>query len=330
MSASQVQERSRFGGASLPDHPPRWLAISAILTAALIWSSSFAVTKIVLVDVPPMTVGALRFTSAALLLGMIVHARRGRVAPTTRQKIGIAAAGLLGITAYFALENVGVDLASASDATLIVASYPVITLIIELAAGRAAFAPSRLLGMLLAIMGVWAVVSSGPRGDSAGHHLWGDLCLLAGGVAWAAYNVVAHRDDSGASAVVVTYYQTLAGASGFILLSLLELGAWTIPSGGSVLRLVFLAVFCSIAAFLAYNYGLRTLTASMAVNLLNIVPVLGLVWAVVLAGETLNLRQVAGGGIVIVGVSLGLLRTNRERAKDAAENVIEPVDQKGN
>ncbi|MGC7102845.1 DMT family transporter [Amycolatopsis lurida] len=330
MISPQVQPRRR-SWVSVPADPPRWLAVAAVLTAAVIWSSSYAVTKVALADVPPLTIGALRFVSAALVLGVIVHARRDRVAPTRRQKARIAAAGLLGITVYFALENVGVDLASASDATLIVASYPVITLIIELAAGRARFSPLRLLGMLLAILGVWVVVSSGAGNDSGGHHLLGDLILLAGGVAWATFSVVSRRDDNGASVVVVTYYQTLAGAGGFVLLSLFESGEWAVPSGPSILRLLFLAVFCSVVAFLAYNYGLRALTAGMAVNLLNIVPVLGLMWAVLLAGEKLSLLQAAGGAIVIAGVSLGLVRTRQERAAGthtttAASSAGEEID----
>lgn len=331
MSSPQIQARPRLGKVSLPAQPPRWLAVAAVLTAAVIWSSSYAVTKVALADVPPLTIGALRFVGAAVLLGMIVHARRDRVAPTRRQKARIAAAGLLGITVYFALENVGVELASASDATLIVAFYPVITMIIELVAGRARFSSLRLLGMLLAILGVWVVVSSAPGNDGGGHHLVGDLILLAGGIGWAAFSVVARRDKSGAPVVVVTYYQTLAGAGGFLLLSLFESGTWASPSGATILRLLFLAVFCSVVAFLAYNYGLRVLTAGMAVSLLNIVPVLGLMWAVVLAGEKLGILQAAGGGIVIVGVSVGLVRTRRERAEEtdtttAASSAREEID----
>lgn len=41
----------------------------------------------------------------------------------------------------------------------------------------------------------------------------------------------------------------------------------------------FLAVFCSIIAFLLYNFALTTLPSRVAVNILNIVPVAGLLWA---------------------------------------------------
>jgi drug/metabolite transporter (DMT)-like permease len=216
----------------------------------------------------------------------------------------IGLAGLLGITAYFALENLGVDLASASDAALIVAFYPVVTLVFELVWGTVSFSPIRLAGMILAIGGVWLVVRSGVP-DASEHRLLGDLLLLAGGVVWAAYNVIVRRDDSGLSPIVLTYYQTVAGAGGFILISLTEVDRWSAPSGGAWLRVVFLAVFCSVVAFALYNYALRTLVPSVAVNLLNIVPVAGLMWAVVLAGESLGTLQVIGGAVVIVGVTLG-------------------------
>ncbi|WP_410617013.1 DMT family transporter [Amycolatopsis sp. lyj-109] len=280
------------------------LSVAAVLGAALIWSSSFAVTKVALAEIPPMTLGALRFVLAAFILGVAVHAGPDRRRlPSPRERLFIGLAGLLGITAYFALENVGVDLASASDATLIVAAYPVLTLVLS---GRAEFSPVRLTGMLLAVAGVCLVV----RGNGT-HSLWGDAFLIAGGVAWAAYNVLARRDRSGASPIVVTYYQTLAGAGGFVLLSLSEVDRWRVPGGANVLRIAFLAGLCSVAGFLLYNHGLRRLEASVAVNLLNVVPVAGLGWAVVLAGERLTLVQVLGGAVVIAGVTLGLRSRRR-------------------
>jgi drug/metabolite transporter (DMT)-like permease len=278
----------------------RGLSTAAVLAAALIWSSSFAVTKVALAEVPPMTLGAVRFVVAAVVLGAVVHGGRFPL-PSPRRRLTLGAAGLLGITAYFALENLGVELATASDATLIVAAYPLITLVLS---GRAAFSPTRLIGMLLAVAGVWLVV----REQAGGHRLWGDVLLVAGGFAWAVYNLVARRDGSGASTIVVTYYQTLAGAGGFVVLSLTEADRWSVPSGGNLLRIGFLAVFCSVAAFLLYNYGLRGLEPSVAVNLLNVVPVAGLGWAVLLAGESLTLWQLFGGAVVLAGVFLGSRR----------------------
>lgn len=329
MAALAADTRSRRRDRDGPR--ARWLAIGAVLLAALLWSTSFALTKLTLAEVPPLTIGAMRFGVAAVILGALVRVGRERTPLTRRQRWQIGAAGLLGITAYFTIENIGVDLASASDATLIVASYPIITLAIEVLSGRARFSPVRVVGMMLAVAGVWLVVDVGPGGPGAGEHrLAGDALLVLGGVVWALYNIVARREGSGAPAVVVTYYQTLAGAGGFVLLSLLELGTWSMPSGGSLLRIAFLATGCSVAAFLAYNVGLRTLTPSAAVNLLNVVPVLGLVWAVVIADERLAAMQVVGGAVVICGVSLGMARTRRrsDATPSTAANSPDAIERK--
>jgi len=57
----------------------------------------------------------------------------------------------------------------------------------------------------------------------------------------------------------------------------------------------FQDVFCSIVAFLLYNFALTTLSSRVAVNILNIVPVAGLLWAVVLTGKTFSFVQLFGG-----------------------------------
>ncbi|MEV4129013.1 DUF2000 family protein [Nocardia sp. NPDC049707] len=300
----------------------RALAVAAVLAAALIWSTSYAVTKMTLAEIPPLTIGAIRFSVAALILAAVVHARRNQPLPTVRQRLVIGAAGLLGVAAYFAVENLGVDLATASDATLIVASYPIITLAVELILRRATLSVVRLAGMVIAIGGVWLVVQDGSSGD-LGNRWWGDTLLILGGLIWAGYNLVAQRDTSEASPVVVTYYQTLAGALGFFAMSLLETDRWAWPSPAALGRMLFLAGLCSVVAFVLYNYGLRGLLPSVAVNLLNIVPPAGLVWAALLAGESIGVQQIIGGAVVIAGVVCGLYQRNGDRfaAMSNTENI---------
>ena len=327
--AGAVGRQARPAAALLVPAPPYWLAVTAVTAAALIWSSSFAITKLALRDTGPLTIGALRFAGATVLLAVAVRLRVHGAAtrPDRRQRLLICSAGLLGITAYFAVENIGVDLASASDAALIVASYPLITLVLELVLRQAAFSAVQLLGMLLAAGGVWLVVdggatassaAGGAAGGSGGDRLLGSLVLLAGGVVWAAYNLLARLGGTGASPVLVTYYQTAAGAAGFALLSLTEVHSWSVPSRATGLGVAYLAVFCSGVAFALYNYGLTALSSAAAVNLLNVVPAAGLLWAVLLAGEQLVLVQVLGGAVVVLGVSLSTVRTGSRRRREAA------------
>ncbi|MFD8542530.1 DMT family transporter [Streptomyces sp. NPDC059649] len=286
--------------------PTVW-AVGAVMAAALFWSSSYAVTKQVLEDVGPLSIGAIRFTLAALLLGVMVRlGRRRPTRPDPRQRRQLYLSGFLGITVYFILENVGVDLSTASDASLIVATYPLMTMLVELVVFRARMPLLRVAGVLLATVGAFLVVRNGA--EVGGSSRWlGDILLLLGGLAWAGYNVLGKRASAGQDAASVTYYQTLAGAAGFLLASLLEADDWRIPSASGSSLLVYLAVACSVGGFLLYNYGLRRMASSVAVNILNLVPVFGVLGAVVINGESIRIAQVTGGVIIIVGVALGMI-----------------------
>ncbi|MEU8705262.1 DMT family transporter [Streptomyces sp. NPDC048565] len=303
---------------------PGLSAVCAVVAAALLWSSSYAVTKEVLEDVGPLGIGAIRFTLAAVLLAVMVRLGRNRPSrPDARQRRQLYLSGLLGITVYFILENVGVDLSTASDASLIVATYPLMTMGLELALFRSRMPLSRVAGVLLATVGAFLVVRNGA--EVGGNARWtGDVLLLLGGLAWAGYNVLGKRASAGRSAVSVTYYQTLAGAAGFLLASLLEAGDWRMPGAASASLLVYLAVACSVGGFLLYNYGLRRMASSVAVNILNLVPVFGVVGAVVINGESIRPAQAAGGVIIVAGVALGMIErrgsVNALRADGTADD----------
>ncbi|MFF5979309.1 DMT family transporter [Streptomyces olindensis] len=300
-------------------------AVCAVMAAALFWSSSYAVTKRVLQDVGPLSIGAIRFTLAALLLGVMVRTSRHRPArPGPRQRRQLYLSGFLGITVYFILENVGVDLATASDASLIVATYPLMTMLVELVVFRTRMPLPRVTGVLLATVGAFLVVRNGA--EVGGSSRWlGDALLLLGGLAWAGYNVLGKRASAGQDAMSVTYYQTLVGAGGFLLASLLEADDWRMPDATASSLLAYLAVACSVGGFLLYNYGLRRMTSSVAVNILNLVPVFGVIGAVVINGESIRLAQVTGGLIIVVGVALGMIDRGQEAMEQPEARESKPA-----
>ncbi|MGX2993514.1 DMT family transporter [Streptomyces sp. JNUCC 64] len=300
-------------------------AVGAVVAAALVWSSSYAVTKHLLDDVGPLSIGAIRFTLAALLLAALVRMARNRPPrPDARQRRLLYASGFLGITLYFILENVGVDLSTASDASLIVATYPLMTMLVELVAFRTRIPPLRVTGVLLAAVGAYLIVRNGAEvGGSA--RWFGDVLLLLGGLAWAVYNVLVKRAGAGQDALTITYYQTLAGAAGFLVAALFEAGEWRMPDAAASSLLVYLAVACSVGGFLLYNYGLRRMASSVAVNILNLVPVFGVLGAVVINGESIRLAQVAGGAVIILGVTLGMVERAPATAPEAGDPAPEPA-----
>ncbi len=282
----------------------RSVAVASVVAAALVLSSSYTLTKLALRDVPPFTIGFIRFTVAAALLAVWVHGIRRYPRPDAADLRRLAVGGLLGITLYFAIENTGVQLATASDAALLVASYPALTAILELLIYRQRTRPRSLAGIAIAIVGVYFVVGYAP--EAGVHRRIGDVLLIVSGIVWALYNFATRSVSDRHPTPLILYYQALAGAVGFLLLALTEYRQWHAPAQPvtTIGCLTALTILCSILGLGLYARGLRRLRPSTAVNLLNLVPVFGLVIALVTLRETITVLQLTGGVIVIAGVTI--------------------------
>lgn len=284
----------------------------SIVAAILIWSVSFVATKIALKTFPPLGLGFIRFGLAALLLGSFLAIRKDIKKPAPIDLAKLALSGFLGITVYFSLENVGVKYSTASDAALIVSSYPAITMLLETLFFRARFPAISYFGVGLAIVGVYMIVSIG-HSSEATDRLFGDILLVLAGVVWACYNFITSTVVSTYSMTTITFYQTVAGAIGFLPLIFLEADHWTIPTTDSLIAVIYLGVFCSLLAFYLYAYGLRQVPSSSAVILMNLVPVFGVFFSVVILNEVIDSKQIMGGLVIIIGVMLSVLSTRKQR-----------------
>ncbi len=280
-------------------------AALSVLAAVVLWSTSYVVTKVGVGDVPPLTFGAIRFLFAAGLVGALALTVQRVEAVPTSDIFRLALGGLLGITAYFSLQNLGVQRTSASDATLLVASFPAITMLLEVIFLKTRVSLVRFAGVGIAFVGIYLIIRQ-TAASAASRRLEGDLILLATGLAWALYNFATQKVVQRYSTFTVIFWQTLAGVAAFLPLSLLEAGAWRPLSLTGLLSALFLGVFCSTAAFLLYGYGLKSLDPGSAVSLMNLVPVFGLIIAVLGLKEEVSLIQVLGGAVVVGGVTLSV------------------------
>jgi drug/metabolite transporter (DMT)-like permease len=89
------------------------------------------------------------------------------------------------------------------------------------------------------------------------------------------------------------------------LVGAFERPVFPIPTN-AIWAVIYLAVFCSVAGYSLYNYGVARMQSTQAVNILNLIPVFGVLTSWALLHETASLLQMAGGAVVLVGVVLSL------------------------
>ncbi len=302
------------------------LSIISVLGALILWSSSFVAIKFAYTTYPPITLAVVRFIVATLILGALTLLPQNRVRLEKKDILTVAVCGLTGIMLYAVLQNIAMQWTSASSATLIIASYPIITLLMESLIYKTKLSAVKTVAILIAISGV--VILSYVKSESRVEgELLGIILLIIAGVVWAVYNFMTKKVVNRYPPVALLFYSTLFGTIFMIPLALTERAQWQPPTLISFSMMMFLGVFCSVIAFLLYNHGLKTMAPSTITSMLNLVPIFGVFFSWLLLGEQVTVRKFIGGAIVILGVMLSIRRTKEEKALEPMEeSAAEPRD----
>jgi drug/metabolite transporter (DMT)-like permease len=269
----------------------------------------------------PGTVSALYRVAVATVVLALPFGRqvaRGRV--TRRPDIWLLAvvAGVF-FTLDLAVWNSSLLLTSAANATLLGNDAPIFVGLGALLLFRERLRVAYWLGLIVALLGMsliagWDVLSRSPLGA-------GDLLALLAGIFYSGYMLSTQRLRAGMDTLSTLW---IVSATGVVLLLAFDLARGLPLAGfstGAYLALVGLGLVSQVAGWLAINYALGHLPASMVSPTLLGQPIVTALLAVPLLGEQLESRVAIGGLIALVGiyiVNLGVAR-RRESAADVKE-----------
>ena len=101
-------------------------------------------------------------------------------------------------------------------------------------------------------------------------------------------------------------------------------GGLTLPSGpGQWASLLYMALVAGAGALWAQTWAQAHLTATRAAIVMTLEPVFAALFAVLLGGESLTIRMLLGGGLVVAAMYLVELRGPPAEARDPAASALE-------
>jgi len=278
-------------------------AYLALFITITIWGSTFLVTKLVLQEIAPLQLTELRFLIAFLLLAPFAKQKGFRVKDIFHPRFMLF--GLTGTTLYYALQNVGMTFTSVSSTVLILAIVPALTTALAVLILKESLRHAQIIGILLVTFGVVLVSLDGSDSAASVKPWLGNLLIFGSALAWACYTIQGRGMAGEYPAVLTTAASTAAGA-----LWLAPFIGWEIwqkglshPSWPAWLGILYLGLVASGLTMYLWNYALQALPASVASSYINLVPIIGLISALLL-GEHPPLTQILGGGLAIAGVLL--------------------------
>jgi drug/metabolite transporter (DMT)-like permease len=284
----------------------RSLAILALIVLMIVWGSTFVVTKAAAQDIPPLTLAALRFLVAAMVLIPIALSRGGLARlPKPVPWGALSLMALSGIAIFAVTFTYALVHGSASQGALIYALVPACVALAAVLYLAEKVSRHRIAGIVLSIMGVVLVTMTGERSAEAPHPVLGALWMLGAVIAWATYTVFAKRLAQADFVVTIATISTL-GALMLVPLSAIELSVtpWSNPSASAWVGVLFLGIAASALAYIVYGFALRELDASLVGVYTNLDPIVGVATAVLLLGEELYAGQIAGGLVAFLGMWL--------------------------
>ncbi len=282
------------------------------LFAVIIWGASFIATKVVLNDISPITVVWLRFSMGVVILG-IASAMRKQISLPNKGEWGyFALLGFLGITLHQSLQSNGLQTSEAGTTAWIVSTTPVFMALLGWLVLKESLKWVKSLGIFLAFIGVLLVVSKGDLSSvSVGTFGQpGDKLIMGSAINWAVFSVLSRRGLKSHPASLMMFYVM---AFGWIFTSILfftenRLGEISNLTNDGWLALLFLGIFCSGLAYIAWYDALQALSAAQTGVFLYIEPLVAVVVAFFVLGEAITVASLIGGGVILLGVWL----VNRE------------------
>ena len=273
-----------------------------LLISVIFWGISYIAIKVVLKELEPVEMISIRFLLAAPTLWLIIRFKRLKLWPLPMKGKLIFAAFIVFL--HFWVMATGMKETSASNTAWILTTAPIFIALLSWAYLKEKFNLSQWLGLALAVVGVFALVYNGRVENLGWIHTRGDVIVLGSCVTWAIYTVGTRELTAKINPLVATFWMVCIAGLVFV--------PWTFATSGfekfvhlqmnTLLSLVFLGIFCLAIAFWLWSEGLARQTAAEVGVYLYVEPLVTMIGAWILLGESITVWLIIGAVLISLGV----------------------------
>ncbi len=279
-----------------------------LVVTVLFWGFNFVSLKLIPhAVVLPAALLFFRLFATWGALALLVRLRGGSLRAPREHRPRILLSGGLTMGAYMLLFLEGAARTAPAEAAIVLATMPVVTWLMSVAAGEDRFSLLRLAGSLVAFAGVGLVVLGGRSsggGGEVGGHLLGDAVVFAGGLFWCLGIVVA-RPVLRTVEPLRYYALSMPGAAPLVVLyGLLPAlhTRWADLGALGWANVAQLVLGSGVLATACYYRGIADLGAAGATAYQFFVPPVAAAFAWIVLGQAMHPLQALGIAVVVLGL----------------------------
>jgi drug/metabolite transporter (DMT)-like permease len=282
-----------------------WILLAAL---SLLWGGSFFFFKVLVAELPPLTIVFWRVALASAALLAFVYATGRRMPADLRVWGAFAVMGLLNNVVPFALIAWGEREISSGLASILNATTPIFTVLFASALTKdERLTAARLGGVLLGILGVAVLI--GPEAirrlnlTSAAQ-----LAVVAAALSYGLANIFGRRFGALGLSPIVTATGQVCSSSLIALPLMLALDRpWTFahaPSLAAIASLAGIAILCTAVAYALFFRILASAGATNVSLVTFLVPLTALLLGIGFLHERLAWTSIAGMAAIFAGLAL--------------------------
>jgi len=286
-------------------------AWTLLVFASLFWAGNIVIGRAVACRVPPITLAYWRWTGAVIVAIGFAWPFLKRDWPVLCRHWGILLLlSATGVASFNTMTYIGLQYTTALNALILQSATPMIILLWAFVLFGERPSLRQMLGMMLSLIGVAITVSHGSLATLA--HLSvgaGDAWILIGIGIYALYPPLLRGRP------VVHPLSLLVAVMGIGSLMMLPFYLWEIATGptirggvASYAAMAYTAVLPSFIASLFLNRAVELIGAGRAGQSSHLIPVLGMILAVLFLGESFRLYHAVGTAAAAAGIFLASLQ----------------------
>jgi len=276
------------------------------LLATLIWSGNFIIARGLGDVLPPVTLAAMRWTTATVVLLPFVFGIMWRERGIIRKHLNhLILSAVLGVTVFNTLIYISAHTTDALNLTLIATTTPAFVVILSRIFLGEPITCFRAIGLMAAIAGIVTLVT---RGDYAVlrdlSFRVGDLWMLMAGFLWAAYSILIKKKPQEISSYSYLGATFFLGVLPLIPAAFAEQSfypQWTLTPTivGSVL---YIGIGASLVSYFLWTQAIAIIGPTTASFIYYALPAFSGIEAYLILGESVTWAHGVGFALILSGI----------------------------
>ncbi len=278
-----------------------------MVIATFLFAGAFVAGKLGTSSFSPVIMTFLRIGMATVILFPIMIHREKSIKLTMSEFKLVFILGLVGMTFYHLFFFNALKYTTASNASVINGSMPIITAIIAAFVLKERLSLRQIVFIVTAFVGVLTIITDWQVTILLNMNInKGDILMLCGTISWSTYGVIIKKSEPEMSALKMTTYTLFICTMillPFALYEIIKFDSLNVPFS-SYYTIVYMAVFPTVIGYTIQQASIKALGPSTASLFINLVPFFSILLSIIILQETLNPLNILSGIIIIVSVIL--------------------------